>query len=99
MELILASKSPRRNEILSSLGVSFKIIPAVGEEVVLEGLSAKESVISIAKPKAFEIFEKYPDCAVIGADTIVVMAKKFCKSQRMMKRNTKCFASCLVKLI
>ena len=45
MELILASKSPRRNEILSSLGVSFKIIPAVGEEIVLEGLSAKESVI------------------------------------------------------
>ena len=76
MELILASKSPRRNEILSSLGVSFKIIPAVGDEVVLEGLSAKESVISIAKAKALEIFAKHPNCAVIGADTIVVLGEE-----------------------
>ena len=73
MQLILASKSPRRKEILSSLGVEFQIIPAVGDEIVDENLSPKESVLQIAKAKAYEIFEKYPDCAVIGADTIVVL--------------------------
>ncbi len=72
MKLILASKSPRRREILGSLGVEFEIIPAVGEEIV-ENVCEKDIAMNIAKAKAEEIFEKYPDCAVIGADTIVVL--------------------------
>ena len=72
MKLILASKSPRRREILGSLGVDFEIIPAVGDEVV-EQVNEKDIAMNIAKAKAEEIFEKYPDCAVIGADTIVVL--------------------------
>jgi septum formation protein len=73
MEIILASKSPRRRELLGSLGVEFKIIPAVGDEVLVEGLTPGEIAKSIAGAKADEIFAKYPDSAVIGADTIVVL--------------------------
>lgn len=73
MEIILASKSPRRRELLGGLGVEFKIIPAVGEEVLVEGLSPDKIAQSIAGAKADEIFAKHPDSAVIGADTIVVL--------------------------
>lgn len=73
MKLILASKSPRRKQILEELGVKFEIIPAVGDEVVDNSLSPEEIVESIALAKAKEIFSKNPDCAVIGADTIVVL--------------------------
>lgn len=73
MKLILASKSPRRKELLSGLGVEFEIIPAVGDEVVEEGLSPKQIVMNIARAKAFEIFNAHQDSAVIGADTIVVL--------------------------
>ena len=72
MRLILASKSPRRREILGSLGVEFDIIPAVGEEVI-ENVCEKDIAMRIAMAKAQEVFEKYPDSAVIGADTIVVL--------------------------
>ena len=73
MRLILASKSPRRKEILTDLKVDFDIIPAVKDEVVDYSLSKKQIVQNIALCKAKEVFEQYPDCAVIGADTIVVL--------------------------
>ena len=60
MRLILASKSPRRREILGSLGVQFDIIPAVGEEVI-ENVCEKDIAMHIATAKAQEVFEKYPD--------------------------------------
>ena len=82
MKVILASKSPRRKEILSSLGLKFDIIPAVGEEIVNPNLTPKESVLEIAKVKAFEIFEKHQDCAVIGADTIVVLGDEILQKPR-----------------
>ena len=56
MKLILASKSPRRKQILEELGVKFEIIPAVGDEVVDNSLSPEEIVESIALAKAKEIF-------------------------------------------
>lgn len=73
MDIILASKSPRRKEILSDLGIKFKIIPAVGDEVVDLSLPKDKIVENIARHKAEEIFARYPDCAVIAADTIVVL--------------------------
>ncbi|MBQ7408507.1 MAG: septum formation protein Maf [Clostridia bacterium] len=76
MKLILASKSPRRREILRELGVQFEIIPAACDESYQEGLSPDKIAQYIATQKAKEVFEKYPDCAVIGADTIVALEDK-----------------------
>ena len=70
MELILASNSPRRKELLSKLNYTFAIIPSVGEEVSTAKLPvdiAKE----LANRKALEVFKAYPDAVVIGCDTVV----------------------------
>lgn len=70
MELILASNSPRRKELLSKLNYTFAVIPSVGEEVSTAKLPvdiAKE----LANRKALEVFKAYPDAVVIGCDTVV----------------------------
>lgn len=70
MQLILASNSPRRRELLSKLNSNFDIIPSVGEEVSTARLPvdvAKE----LANRKALEIFKVHPDAVVIGCDTVV----------------------------
>lgn len=70
---ILASKSPRRKDLLTQAGFTFEIEPAVGEETK-EGNTPAEIVMHLAKQKAGEIYDKHQgeDVTVIGADTIVV---------------------------
>lgn len=76
-KLILASKSPRRIEILKSLGYKFEIIPAVKDEIVDFALEKSEMVERTAENKAREIIEIYPkkvfNAGVIGMDTVVVL--------------------------
>lgn len=69
--LILASGSPRRRELLQLLGKAFDVIPADCEERFDESLAPAEAVKALAKQKALYISEKYPDKTVIGADTTV----------------------------
>lgn len=78
MEIILASASPRRKELLQQLGVDFLVFPAQGEEEAT-GSDPKTIVMELARKKAGEIYEKIiearadgKDSIVIGADTIVV---------------------------
>lgn len=76
MNIILASKSPRRIQILGEMGYKFKIIPAVGEEVVDVNLSSDKMVEKTARNKALEIVQTHNagarGCVVIGMDTVVV---------------------------
>ncbi len=69
--LILASKSPRRKELLSIITSDFEIIPAVGEENADPALSPDIFVQELAKQKALEIAASHPDDVVIGSDTVV----------------------------
>lgn len=71
MKLILASASPRRREILRRLVPSFEVIPAQGEERADLSLPPEEIVKSLARQKAESVFFRFPDAAVLGADTIV----------------------------
>lgn len=76
MALILASKSPRRQELLVQMGLTdFEIHPAVGEELAEPGLTPPELVQALALHKAREVAEKFaqPGDLIIGADTIVVL--------------------------
>lgn len=72
MKFILASKSPRRVELLNQIGLDFQCIPAHVEET---GMGEKEPG-AFAEMNAFikaqKIAEQYPDSIVIGADTVVV---------------------------
>lgn len=72
LHLVLASQSPRRMELLESLGYPFTTCPAVGEEVILPHYTPGEMVQSLAEQKAKEVAEKYPDSVVIGGDTLVL---------------------------
>ena len=71
--LILASASPRRQELLRSVGLKFKIIPAHINEICLAGESPRQHVTRLARDKAMVIAKKYPEAWVLGADTIVVI--------------------------
>ena len=67
--LLLASASPRRRELLTGV-VLFDCIPSVFSECA-EGLSQREMALFNAKGKAEEVFFRYPDRVVLGADTVV----------------------------
>ena len=71
--LILASASPRRQELLRSVGLKFKIIPAHINENYLAGESPRQHVKRLSIDKAMVIARKYPEAWVLGADTIVVI--------------------------
>lgn len=70
---ILASKSPRRIELLRQLGFEFDVIPSEISEDLIEGEPPHEHVIRLAEAKALEIGHRYPDRWIIAADTIVLI--------------------------
>ena len=70
---ILASASPRRQELLRSVGLKFKTIPANVNENYLAGESPLQHVKRLSSDKALVIAVKYPEAWVLGADTIVVI--------------------------
>lgn len=77
--MILASQSPRRYELLKLIAEDFSVIPAVGEEVVADGLPPAEVVQRLAKQKADEIRALYagaPKEPIIAADTVVAIDGK-----------------------
>lgn len=75
-KFILASESPRRKELLATLGIPFEVQPADINETVEEELSPEEIAISIAYKKTAPIIESSPNAIVIGADTIVCLGKE-----------------------
>ena len=71
--LILASASPRRQELLRSAGISFEVIPSDADEELEEGETPDEHVIRLARLKAVKVGEKHRTRWVLGADTVVVV--------------------------
>ncbi|MGB9699331.1 MAG: Maf family protein [Thermodesulfobacteriota bacterium] len=71
--IILASSSPRRQELLSLLGVSLRIVPSEVEEILRKGELPEEYVRRLAITKAQQVAEKFPEFWVLAADTIVVI--------------------------
>ncbi|MCH7322241.1 Maf family protein [Solibacillus sp. MA9] len=71
-QLVLASASPRRKELLSMLGVPFTIVTSNVEETSVEALTVEDYVEGVALLKTRDIAAKCPDKCIIGADTIVV---------------------------
>lgn len=71
--LILASASPRRQEMLRSVGLNFKIIPAHVNEKYLPEESPQEHVRRLSRHKAAVVAAEKQNAWVLGADTIVVI--------------------------
>ena len=72
MSLILASASPRRSELLRNANIPFKAEPAHVREEPLPEETPLDYAQRLARDKAYAIFARHPDDAVLGADTVVV---------------------------
>ena len=75
MNIILASNSPRRKELLNSLKVKFSVIPSDYEEPKTTNLQPAKYAEFLAYNKALSVFNKIGGI-VLGADTIVVLSGK-----------------------
>ena len=71
LPIILASKSPRRQELLSLMDLDFKVVLKEVEESYPEGMSPAEIAVYISEKKAAAFMADYPESVVITADTIV----------------------------
>jgi septum formation protein len=72
-ELILASASPRRRELLEQIGVRYRVQAAALDERQLPGELPGNCVQRLALAKAQHVHEQAPRALVLGADTAVVL--------------------------
>lgn len=72
--IILGSNSPRRKELLASMGITATVLVRETDESYDASLSAREIVTHIARQKALAFEDDFRDSLVITADTIVVSA-------------------------
>ncbi len=73
--LILASQSPRRQEILILAGFEFTVCPADAEWAP-EGLLPYDRVRELARSKAAQVAKKHPNSLILGSDTMVVLGEE-----------------------
>ena len=76
MDIILASASPRRRELLAHIYKDYQVRPADIDETVPQGTPPQEMGELLAKQKTQHVQLSYPDDLIIGADTIVVVDGK-----------------------
>lgn len=72
MNIILASASPRRQELLGYIFDSFECIPAQIDETLPEDIGTENAAEYLAVKKAEHIAAQHPDDLVIGCDTVVL---------------------------
>ena len=72
LEIILASASPRRRELLEQVGFQVQVIPSRISESAPSDADYPNHVRKMAQQKAKKVAEDYPDQLVLGADTIIV---------------------------
>jgi septum formation protein len=71
--IILASSSPRRQELLRQIGIPFRTMPSDVDEGILAGESPEKYAVRVALDKASSVASQVKSGIVIGADTIVVL--------------------------
>ncbi len=76
IKLILASASPRRRELLASIGLEFEVLPSNVPEVHREGEAPEEYVARLSRDKAEALAKAHPSRWVIAADTTVLLGEQ-----------------------
>lgn len=71
--IVLASASPRRQELLRNAGIRFTVQPANIDERFLNGESARDCAERLAREKALAVSQVRPQDFVLGADTVVTI--------------------------
>ena len=75
-EIILASSSPRRKELMTLLEIPYRVMTAEIDEKVKRDQLPEENVERLAYEKAFAVAKRVPDAWVLGADTVVVLGNQ-----------------------
>jgi septum formation protein len=70
--IILASKSPRRKDLLKKAGIKFKIVESKFDEQIDPKLNPKEQVKKLSLEKAKAVYDRFKKSIIIAADTLVV---------------------------
>ena len=71
MNIVLASASPRREELMKKTGLAFIIDPADIDERAVEEKSAKKLAVKLAIKKAEAVASRHPNSIIIGSDLVV----------------------------
>ena len=69
--IILASASPRRQELLQQIGVPYEVVKSDAEEVLDAVEGPRALAVENARRKALAVAARYPGRVVLGADTVV----------------------------
>ena len=76
MNIILASSSKRRREILTSCGIKHKVVPSNAVEYMTVSRLPEQVAMINARIKAETVAKKFKSGYVIGADTVVLLGEK-----------------------
>lgn len=76
LQLILASQSPRRKELLTAMGLTFDVIPSNFDEQLDHSRHVEEVAVELALGKARTVAAEHPKAVVVGSDTIVLIDGK-----------------------
>ncbi|MFT5130869.1 MAG: septum formation protein [Rhodothermales bacterium] len=74
-ELILASQSARRLDLLQAAGFEPRVLPADIDETLVPGESPMDLVLRLAREKAEAVSASHPGGLVVGSDTVVCLGK------------------------
>jgi septum formation protein len=74
--IVLASASPRRQELLRNAGIAFTVHAANVSEAPQAGESGRACAERLAREKALSVSRHHPDDFVLGADTVVVVGSE-----------------------
>lgn len=72
-QLILASGSPRRKELLEQVGLAFTVEVSHADETISPGMTPEETVMHLASVKAAAVAGTHENSFIIGADTVVAL--------------------------
>jgi septum formation protein len=89
MQILLASTSPRRRELLALLGLPFLIVPPTCKETLSPHLSPSEQTRHLARDKAQSVASQHLKDLVVGSDTVIEIEGRFLgKPESMQEAET-----------
>jgi len=94
MRLILASASPRRAELLRAAGYDFDVVAADVDESIRDGESPSRYVRRLAADKSAAVSSADRTCAILGADTTVVVDDEILAKPRDAAMRRRCCGGC-----
>ena len=75
-KLVLASASPRRLQLLESIGIKPDVKPSSIDETPLKGEAPKDYALRLALAKAESVAKNHPKAIILGADTVVAVGRR-----------------------